>query len=94
MEFFEKIIAVQTKLKAPKGQYNKFGGYNYRSCEDILEALKPLLAEYKLFINITDEVEMNGSRYIVHTFFSFSAQLLQSARPFFFLLHSYASAAV
>lgn len=65
MEFFEKIIAVQTKLKAPKGQYNEFGGYNYRSCEDILEALKPLLAEYKLFINITDEVEMNGSRYYV-----------------------------
>lgn len=65
MNFFEKVTAIQAKLKAPKGQYNKFGGYNYRSCEDILEALKPLLAEYNLFINIFDEVKIIGSRYYV-----------------------------
>lgn len=39
MEFIEKIVAIQSELKAPKGQYNSFGKYNYRSCEDILEVL-------------------------------------------------------
>lgn len=39
----EALMAVQSELKAPKGQMNKFGGYKYRSCEDILEAVKPIL---------------------------------------------------
>ena len=43
MNIYEKLLIIQTKLKAPKNQVNKFGGYNYRNCEDILEALKPIL---------------------------------------------------
>ena len=56
----KELIAIQSELKAPKGQYNKFGKYNYRSCEDILEAVKPLLAEHNAFILITDEVKGIG----------------------------------
>lgn len=59
----EKLNIIQTKLKAPKGQYNKFGNYSYRSCEDILEALKPLLAETKTVLVIKDDVEFIGDRY-------------------------------
>lgn len=54
---------IQTELNAPKGQYNSFGKYNYRSCEDILHALKPLLAEAGFTLVITDEIVMVGSRY-------------------------------
>lgn len=53
-----KLSAVQTALKAPKSQYNKFGKYNYRSCEDILEAVKPLLAEHGLTLTLTDELQV------------------------------------
>lgn len=52
----EKIAAVQAELKAPKGQFNKFGGYKYRNCEDILEAVKPLLFKHGLLLTITDEI--------------------------------------
>ena len=45
MNIYEKLGIIQSRLKAPKGQYNSFGKYKYRSCEDILEAVKPLLAE-------------------------------------------------
>ena len=48
----EKLVHIQSELKAPKGQTNKFGGYKYRSCEDILEALKPHLKEQNLFLSI------------------------------------------
>jgi len=61
----EKLTIIQTKLKAPKNQFNKFGGYNYRSCEDIVEAVKPLLAELSLSLVINDEVVMIGNRYYV-----------------------------
>lgn len=61
----EKLLAIQTELKAPKGQYNNFGKYKYRSCEDILEAVKPLLAEHKVVLTITDEVVDIGSRIYV-----------------------------
>ena len=65
MEFFEKLVAIQTDLKAPKGQKNTFGGYKYRSCEDILEAVKPLLARNGLVLNISDEVlEIGGRVYV------------------------------
>lgn len=64
----KKLIAVQAALKAPKGQFNKFGGYKYRSCEDILEAVKPLLLEQGLQLTITDEpVEVGGRIYIKAT---------------------------
>lgn len=60
MEFIGKIVKIQNELKAPKGQYNSFGKYRYRSQEDILEAVKPLLAENGLLQTITDKVEFVG----------------------------------
>ena len=65
MNVYEKLMAVQTKLRAPKGQYNSFGKYSYRSCEDILEALKPLLAEVGAIVNVSDEVKLIGNRFYV-----------------------------
>lgn len=65
MTIFEKISDIQMRLKAPKSQYNSFGKYNYRNCEDILEAVKPLLNEHKLYINISDTVEHVGDRYYI-----------------------------
>ena len=59
---------IQSELKAPKSQRNNFGGYNDRSCEDILEALKPVLAKYKAAIILTDEmVEVGGRIYVKAT---------------------------
>jgi hypothetical protein len=52
-----RIIAVQSELKAPKGQYNSFGKYAYRNAEDILEAVKPLLKKYGLSMTISDSIE-------------------------------------
>lgn len=65
--FQQKIVAIQSMLKAPKGQYNSFGKYNYRSCEDILEGVKPLLSENELVLTIDDSIEMIGDRYYVKT---------------------------
>lgn len=62
----EKLLKVQTKLNAPKNRQNKFGGYSYRSCEDILEAVKPLLAEVKAIIKLTDNIMMIGDRIYVN----------------------------
>lgn len=61
----DKLAKIQAKLKAPKNQFNSFGKYKYRSCEDILEAVKPLLAEAGLGIRIHDEVVNVGDRYYV-----------------------------
>jgi len=61
----EKLLEVQATLKAPKGQTNTFGKYKYRSCEDILEALKPLLKKNGLTLGISDEIVMIGERYYV-----------------------------
>ena len=63
--FQQKVVAIQSKLKAPKGQYNSFGKYNYRSCEDILEGVKPLLSKNELVLTIEDSIEMIGDRYYV-----------------------------
>lgn len=60
---YEKLIAVQSKLKVHKGQRNTFGNYNYRSCEDILEALKPILAENNASTILKDELVLIGERY-------------------------------
>lgn len=64
-EFIKKIVAIQSSLNAPKNQYNSFGKYKYRSCEDILEALKPLLSQHGLVQTITDSVEFLGDRYYI-----------------------------
>ena len=61
----EKLLNIQQELKAPKNQKNTFGGYNYRSCEDILEAVKPLLKKENLIMNITDELVYIGERYYI-----------------------------
>lgn len=65
MSIYAKLMEIQTKLKAPKGQYNSFGKYSYRNCEDILEALKPLLLEQKCTVVLSDEVVQIGGRYYV-----------------------------
>lgn len=63
MEIYEKLNKIQSELKAPKGQYNKFGKYSYRSCEDILEALKPHLLKYGCVVTLTDDMQLIGERY-------------------------------
>ena len=65
MPLKEKLLNIQTQLKAPKGQFNNFGGYKYRSCEDILEAVKPLLLEQKCVLTITDTVDNIGERFYI-----------------------------
>ena len=65
MSIYEKLLNVQAELKAPKGQYNSFGKYSYRSCEDILEAVKPLLKQNGLSLIIGDSVELIGERFYV-----------------------------
>jgi len=61
----EKLIEIQHKLKAPKGQYNSFGKYNYRSAEDILEAVKPLNAEQGLLLTLTDKPVLVGDWHYI-----------------------------
>ncbi len=58
------LSAIQAELNAPKGQTNKFGGYTYRSCEDILEALKPLLAKHESAVTLTDVLEESSAGHI------------------------------
>lgn len=65
MSLKEKLLNIQAELKAPKGQYNSYGGYNYRSCEDILEAVKPLLKSNNCVLTITDGLEQIGERYYI-----------------------------
>lgn len=68
MNIYKKLFEVQQNLKAAKNQFNKFGGYNYRSCEDTLTALKPLLNEQQVILLINDEViEVGGKNYIKAT---------------------------
>lgn len=64
----QKLIEIQTKLKAPKNLYNKFGNYNYRNAEGILEAVKPYLAELKCALTLTDSIiERGGKNYVEAT---------------------------
>lgn len=62
---YQKLLAIQNELKAPKSQFNKFGGYSYRSCEDILEAVKSLLVKYQATIILQDKIELIGDRYYI-----------------------------
>lgn len=61
----KELITIQHALKAPKGQRNDFGKFNYRSCEDILEALKPLLHETGCYLTLSDEIIAIGNRFYV-----------------------------
>ena len=65
MGIYEKLLTVQQNLKAAKGHYSDFGGYYYRSCEDITEAAKPLLTEVKAVLLLTDEIVTVGGRIYV-----------------------------
>ncbi len=65
LNIYEKLMAIQSELKAPKTQMNKFGGYKYRSLEDILEALKPLLAKHKATLVIEDQIAKIDDRFYV-----------------------------
>lgn len=68
MNLYEGLVIIQAKLKAPKSQTNSFGGYKYRSCEDILEAVKPILRETGLVLTLTDRmVECGGRVYVEAT---------------------------
>ena len=60
-----KLTEIQHRLKAPKGQYNSFGKYKYRSCEDILEAVKPILNDVGCFLTLSDEIQLVGDRYYI-----------------------------
>jgi len=61
----EKLTKIQAELKAPKGQYNSFGKYKYRSCEDIQEAVKPLLKKYNVSLTLSDDLQVIGERYYI-----------------------------
>ncbi len=65
MNILEKLLAIQVELKAPKSQFNSFGKYNYRNCEDILEAVKPLCQKHNSVVIVSDEIENVGDRYYV-----------------------------
>ncbi|EEA84938.1 ERF family protein [Peptacetobacter hiranonis] len=68
LNVWQKLNRVQVELKAPKNQWNKFGKYYYRSCEDILEGLKPLLDKYNAIVLLSDETKVEeGRHYIVTT---------------------------
>ena len=64
-DFLTRISSAQGELKAPKNQYNSFGKYSYRSCEDILEAAKPVCAKYGLLLTVSDEIVHEGDRYYI-----------------------------
>ena len=72
MNITDKLLKITTELKAPKNQMNKFGGYKYRSAEDILEALKPHLKKYKCILKMHDELKIVGE----HPYIEATAKLI------------------
>lgn len=62
---YQKLLKVQLELKVPKNQFNKFGGYNFRNCEDILAAVKPIASKYSVVVVCNDELVMIGDRYYI-----------------------------
>ena len=75
MTIYEKLGAIQQALKAPKSEYNDFGKYKYRSCEDVLAAVKPLLDEHKCVLLLRDDLESKEGRvYIKATAQFFDAE--------------------
>ena len=65
MSVYEKLQTLQQELNAPKNQYNSFGRYSYRSCEDILEGVKPILSKVKAVLTVGDELVQIGERYYI-----------------------------
>ena len=65
MSAIEKLMRIQTELSVPKTHFNSFGNFAYRNCEDILEAVKPLLKELKAVVLLSDEIKYIGERYYV-----------------------------
>lgn len=78
LSIYQKLNKIQNELKAPKGQYNSFGKYKYRSCEDIFEAVKPLLAKYNLILTTSDELIYLGERYYIKAI----AKLIDADEPY------------
>jgi len=77
----QKLICIQAELKCPKNQFNKFGEFYYRSCEDILEGIKPLLAKYECALTISDEIkEIGGRIYVEATVSLFDGTDIQCTR--------------
>lgn len=67
LSFKRRLVELQNELNAPKSQFNKFGNYAYRNCEDIYNAVKPLLKKYHMTLRMSDEIEYIGDRYYVRT---------------------------
>ncbi len=67
MNIYEKLTLLQAELKAPKSQYNSYGGFKYRSLEDVVEGIKPLLVNYKLTLIMSDNVKHVGDRFYIET---------------------------
>ena len=65
INIYEKLNKIQSELKAPKSNYNSFGKYHYRSCEDIMEGLKPLLTDHNVTLVVNDEIVQVGDRYYI-----------------------------
>ena len=65
MAVHEKLLKIQSSISVPKNQYNKFGNYDYRSCEDILSALKPILQTHKCTVTVNDDLIFIGNRYYI-----------------------------
>ena len=69
----KELIAIQSELKAPKGRNNAFGNFRYRKAEDILEAVKPLLAKYACLLTLSDDVVQIGDRFFIRATATFTA---------------------
>ena len=82
MNIYEKLLAIQTELKAPKSQYNAFGKYYHRNCEDILEAVKPICQKYKAVLFLTDDILFVESRHYVKA----TATLVNCEKPEEFII--------
>lgn len=78
----KQLQLIQSELKAPKGQRNTFGNYSYRSCEDILEALKPVLATHDATITLSDEIVLIGERYYVKATATLTIQIGNKVQTF------------
>lgn len=77
MNICEKLLSIQAEISVPKGHYNEFGGFYYRSGDDILSAVKPLCQKYKCVVVLSDNVELIGDRYYLHS----TATLIDVEKP-------------